>query len=182
VGIDVPPLPYLTVDGHCDPNASADYREAVESLYTTAYAIKFAEKADGRDFAVAPLEGLWSAADPSSFVERRKHEWDWTMMIMVPGFVTAAAFEAGRAQAERKRGRLPGSLRLEVLHEGRCLQALHIGSYDDEGPLLAELHEKIMPDLGVTFDGPHHEIYLGDPRKTAPEKLKTILRQPIRPA
>jgi hypothetical protein len=177
-----PRVLYLMTDGHGDPNASPEYPRAVEALYSTAYALKFACKAQGRDFVVAPLEGLWSAADPSSFVERRKHEWDWTMLIMVPDFVDRAAFESARERAQAKRGELPASLRLEALEEGLCLQALHIGSYDQEGPLLARLHNEIMPAGGYDFAGPHHEIYLGDPRKTVPEKLKTILRQPVRTA
>jgi hypothetical protein len=178
----VPRVRYLMVDGHGDPNATPDYRRAVEALYSTAYALKFACKAEGRDFVVAPLEGLWSAADPSSFVERRKHEWDWTMLIMVPDFVEDAAFAAARDKAASKLGDLPSSLRLEALEEGLSLQALHIGSYDEEGPLLARLHDEIMPAGGYAFAGPHHEIYLGDPRKTEPARLKTILRQPVRKA
>ena len=178
--VTVPRVLYLMVDGHGDPNASPEYPRAVATLYSIAYALKFACKAQGRDFVVAPLEGLWSAADPSSFVARRKHEWDWTMLIMVPDFVDAGLFAEARAKAEAKLGALPESARLEPLEEGLCLQALHIGSYDDEGPLLARLHNEIMPAGGYAFAGPHHEIYLGDPRKTAPEKLKTILRQPVR--
>ena len=140
VAIDAPPACYLMADGHGDPNQAPEYRHVVESLYSVAYALKFACKAGGRDFVVAPLEGLWSAPDPASFTARRKHEWDWTMMIMVPDFVDGAAFEAARAAALNKRGGLADSLRLERLEEGLCLQALHIGSYDEEGPLLAELH------------------------------------------
>ena len=136
--------------------------------------MKFATKTQpGKDYVVPPLEGLWWADNPDDFAGRRKHLWQWTMMIMVPDFV------------ERSRTRLPwrgrrgaratsASPRLEPLDEGRCLQTLHIGSYDDEGPMLARLHNEIMPAKGVTFAGPHHEIYLSDPRKTPPEKLKTI--------
>jgi len=180
--VTVPRALYLMTDGHGDPNASPEYPRAVEALYSTAYALKFACKAEGRDFVVAPLEGLWSAADPNSFVERRKHEWDWTMLIMVPDFVDQAAFESARGKAQAKLGPLPASLRLEALEEGLCLQALHVGSYDQEGPLLARLHNAIMPAGGYDFAGPHHEIYLGDPRRTEPARLKTILRQPVRKA
>lgn len=168
------------VDGHGDPNRTPAYKQALESLYSTAYAIKFACKAEGRDFVVAPLEGLWSAASPESFTARRKDEWDWTMMIMVPDFVDAPKFQAARDKARAKLGALSDCLRLESLEEGHCLQALHVGSYDEEGPLLAQLHDEIMPAGGYTFAGPHHEIYLGDPRKAPPSKLKTILRQPVR--
>ena len=176
----VPRVLCLMADGHGDPNASPEYPRTVEALYSTAYALKFACKAQGRDFVVPPLEGLWSAADPDSFVERRKHEWDWTMLIVVPDFVDEASFETACVKSRSKLGQLPASMRLETLEEGLCLQALHLGSYDDEGPLLARLHNEIMPAGGYDFAGPHHEIYLSDPRKTASEKLKTILRQPVR--
>lgn len=180
VPIDVPPISYLMADGHGDPNRAPEYKRAVESLYATAFTIKFLYKADGRDFVVAPLEGLWSARDPESFTARRKDEWDWTMMIMMPDFVDEASLQRARGKAAEKLGSISESLRLETLEEGVCLQALHIGSYDDEGPLLAKLHNEIMPAEGYDFAGRHHEIYLGDPRKTAPEKLKTLLRQPVR--
>jgi hypothetical protein len=180
VPVDVPPVSYLMVDGHGDPNRAPAYKLAVESLYTTAYTAKFAGKAKGKDFVMMPLEGLWSAPDPESFTARRKDEWDWTMMIMVPDFVDADTFHAAALKVRAKLGTLPESLRLESLEEGLCLQALHIGSYDDEGPLLATLHREIMPAAGYTFAGRHHEVYLSDPRKTPPEKLKTLLRQPVR--
>ena len=182
VQIDVPPVSYLMADGHGDPNSAPEYTAAVQSLYATAYTIKFLYKADGRDFVVAPLEGLWSARDPESFIARRKDEWDWTMMIMVPDFVDEPSFQRARARAAEKLGAISDSLRLETLEEGLCLQALHIGSYDEEGPLLAKLHNEIMPAERYDFAGRHHEIYLGDPRKTAREKLKTLLRQPVRRA
>ena len=178
--IEVPPMSYLMVDGHGDPNRAPEYKSAVEGLYATAYTIKFLCKAEGRDFVVPPLEGLWSAPDPESFTARRKDEWDWTMMIMMPDFVDQALFQRARGKAAEKMGSIPESLRLEVLEEGLCLQALHIGSYDEEGPLLAKLHNEIMPAERYDFAGRHHEIYLGDPRKTASEKLKTLLRQPVR--
>jgi hypothetical protein len=182
VPIDVPPVSYLMADGHGDPNRAPEYKAAVESLYATAYTIKFLYKADGQDFVVPPLEGLWSARDPESFTARRKEEWDWTIMIMMPDFVDEASFQRARGRAAEKLGTISESLRLETLEEGLCLQALHIGSYDEEGPLLAKLHNEIMPAEGYNFAGRHHEIYLGDPRKTASEKLKTLLRQPVRRA
>jgi hypothetical protein len=177
--IQVPVVRYLMVDGHGDPNAVPEYQSAVESLFATAYAIKFACKAEGRDFVVPPLEGLWSAPDPESFVARRKDEWDWTMMIMVPDHVDRQLFETAKRKSEAKLGRLPATLRLQALEEGPSLQALHVGSYDDEGPLLAMLHDEIMPADGYAFNGAHHEIYLSDPRRTPARKLKTLLRQPV---
>ncbi|MFL6733670.1 MAG: GyrI-like domain-containing protein [Sphingomicrobium sp.] len=179
--IDVPPCRYLMVDGQGDPNKAPEYKQAVEALYSTAYTLKFMLKAQALDFAVAPLEGLWTASDPASFVAREKDQWSWTMMIMVPDFVDQLSFQSALAAASRKLDRDLTSTRLEDLHEGTCLQAMHVGSYDDEGPLLAKLHNEIMLQKNVIFAGAHHEIYLSDPRRTVPDKLKTILRQPVRP-
>jgi hypothetical protein len=180
VTVEVPSMRYLMVDGYGDPNTAPEYRRAVESLYSTAYVLKFQSKAEGRDFVVMPLEGLWSAPDPESFTARRKHEWDWTIMIMVPDHVGEEQFGAARIKAAEKVGDGASSVRLETLDEGLSLQALHVGSYDDEGPLLAQLHDEIMPANGYDFAGRHHEIYLSDARKTPPAKLRTILRQPVR--
>ncbi|WP_291840135.1 GyrI-like domain-containing protein [Brevundimonas sp.] len=180
--IEAPPVAYLMVDGHGDPNAAPEYGRAVESLYATAYAAKFMCKAKGRDFVVPPLEGLWSAPNPESFTARRKHEWDWTMMIMVPDDLDQPMFEQAVARSRDKGIELAATLRPETLREGLCLQALHVGSYDDEGPLLARLHDEIMPQGGYEFAGRHHEVYLSDPRKTPAAKLRTLLRQPVRKA
>lgn len=181
VSVDVPELMFIKVDGKGDPNTTPTYKRAVEWLYCVAYAAKFGAKAAlAKDFVVPPLEGLWFADDPSSFVDRRKAEWQWTMMIMLPDFIDLALVEAGIAKARKKLGEPPETLRLEPSHEGLSLQALHVGPYDAEGPLLARLHDEIMPALGYTFAGPHHEIYLGDPRRVDPSRLKTILRQPVK--
>ncbi|WP_350347631.1 GyrI-like domain-containing protein [Agromyces sp. G08B096] len=186
--VDVPPMRYLAVDGHGDPNRAPAYAEAVEALYSVAYTAKFQSKRElGRDFVVGPLEGLWRADDPAAFVSREKEAWSWTMLIAQPEWIdddaVAAAITAVRAKAERKREPAPAALdRVRLLHleEGLSAQILHLGSYDDEGPTLARLHDDWMPRHGLAFNGDHHEIYLGDPRRTAPEKLKTILRQPVR--
>jgi len=181
VEVDVPEMTFLKADGAGDPNRAAEYRVAVEWLYGLAYAKKFAARAElGRDHVVPPLEALWWSDDPGSFVRREKDRWRWTVMILVPDFMPRALFEAACARMDAKRPDRPASLRREPLAEGRSLQALHIGSYDDEGPLLHLLHDEVMPALGVGFNGPHHEIYLGDPRRAAPARLKTILRQPVR--
>lgn len=180
--IDAPPAAYLMVDGRGDPNAAPEYRLAVESLYATAYAAKFMCKAEGRDFVVPPLEGLWSAPNPESFTARRKHEWDWTMMIMVPDDLDQSMFQQAVARCRSRGGALSATLRLETLREGLCLQALHVGGYDDEGPLLDRLHHEIMPQGGYSFGGRHHEVYLSDPRKTPAAKLRTLVRQPVRKA
>jgi hypothetical protein len=181
VAVDVPPMQFVMVDGAGDPNTAPAYRTAVEWLYGVSYAMKFAAKSLlGRDYVVPPLEGLWSADDPRSFASRDKDRWRWTMMILVPEFVTPAMFEEAVAKTRRKSGTPPATLRLEDYHEGPSLQILHIGSYDDEGPVLARLHDVVMPREKMDFNGAHHEIYLGDPRKTEPSKLRTILRQPVK--
>ncbi len=180
VEIDVPELEFVKVDGRGDPNNDTSYKRAIEWLYSTSYAMKFAAKAKfGRDYVVPPLEGLWWADDPQDFIERRKSRWQWTMMIMAPDFVDRSLYAAALTKAGDKLGEPPASLRLEPIREGCCLQTLHIGSYDDEGPILARLHDEIMPSMGLAFSGPHHEIYLSDARRTPPGKLKTILRQPV---
>lgn len=180
VAVDVPPMQFVKVDGAGDPNCVPDYGEALGWLYSTSYAMKFASKALGRDYVVPPLEGLWWADDPAAFAARHKDQWQWSMMILVPDFVSAEMFEEARRKAAAKLGKAPVSLRLERLVEGPSLQTLHIGSYDAEGPVLAQLHDIEMPARGLTFNGPHHEIYLGDPRKVAASKLRTVLRQPVR--
>ena len=182
--VEVPPMQFVKVDGEGDPNTAPAYRSAVEWLYGVSYAMKFAAKAElGKDYVVPPLEGVWWADDPMSFVMRQKDRWRWTMMIMAPDFVVPAMFENALAKTARKHRRPPPqSLRLEPYDEGLSLQTLHVGSYDDEGPILARLHAEVMPNREMTFNGPHHEIYLSDPRRTEPARLKTILRQPVKAA
>lgn len=180
--VEVPPLDYLAVDGRGDPNTAPAYRGAVEALYAAAYTLKFMSKKELlRDYVVPPLEGLWWARDMASFVVRRKSEWSWTMMIMIPDFVDDAMAERAIAAAKKK----AASAALDRLHvariaEGRAVQILHVGPYDAEGPILSKLHEEFLPANGLVEAGHHHEIYLSDPRKTAPDKLRTVLRQPVR--
>jgi hypothetical protein len=190
VAVDVPPMNYLMVDGHGDPNTARAYQDAIEALYAVAYKLKFMSKKElGRDYVVPPLEGLWWAADMDAFtIARDKSAWDWTMMIMQPEWITQAMFESAVAQVKEQKG-LPAlshgeprglPLRLETYHEGLCLQILHIGSYEDEAPVLERLHQEFMPQNGYIPAGKHHEIYLSDPRRAAPDRLKTVLRQPVR--
>lgn len=178
--VELPPMDYLAVRGAGDPNRSPAYGEAVETLFGAAYALKFLSKKAGSDYVVPPLEGLWWADDPADFVARRKDSWRWIMMILVPPFVEPGFVGQAIAQAAEKAA--PAADRLETmrLEEGTCLQTLHVGSYDAEGPVLAHLHDSLMPEEGWTFNGHHHEVYLSDPRRVQPEKLKTILRQPVR--
>ncbi len=175
---------FAMIDGHGDPNTAQAYKDAVEALYAVAYKVKFASKHElDRDYVVPPLEGLWWAEDVGVFTERDKSAWDWTMMIMQPDWIIQdMVTEAVRQVADSKDLPALPLLRLETYHEGLSVQILHIGSYDDEGPTIARLHNEFLPQNGYVEAGKHHEIYLSDPRRTAPEKLKTVLRQPVEKA
>jgi len=176
-----PRLPYLMIDGQGAPGTSAEYNAALEHLYPLAYAVKFLSKRDlGRDYAVPPLEGLWWADDRSAFIEQgRRDEWRWTLMLMLPDWIEAAHVYAARL---KKPGLDLSAVRLGHLEERQCLSRLHLGPFAEEAPVLRDLHHTVMPAAGLTFGGEHHEIYLSDPRRVAPEKLRTILRQPVKPA
>jgi len=177
--VDVPPLSYLMIDGIGDPE-SEGFAQAVEALYSLAYPLKFAyKKSEGRDWTVMPLEGLWWADDPEVFARQERDRWQWTLMILQPDFVEAGRVDECREAALKKK-ELPrlSQVRLETLSEGRCAQVLHVGPYAEEGETIAGLHQFIA-EAGHALSGKHHEVYLSDPRRTAPEKLKTILRQPV---
>jgi hypothetical protein len=182
VQVEVPAMQFVMIDGAGDPNTAAAYKDAVQWLYTVSYTLKFASKLSlKRDYTVPPLEGLWWADDMNTFITREKNRWSWTMMIMAPDWIDGAMFEEATAKATAKAGaQPPASLRLEPFDEGLSVQIMHIGPYDAEGPTIARLHGEYLPAHGLTENGHHHEIYIGDPRRTAPEKLKTVLRQPVR--
>jgi len=181
VTVDIPPTNYLMLDGHGDPNQSAHYQAVIESLFSLAYTIKFAiKKADGSEYAVFPCEGLWWVKDMREFSTEHKENWDWTMMIAQPSLVTLEWVESSRKEALKKKGlALLEQVRFEAYTEGCSAQLMHIGPYSAEGPNIARLHGYIE-ELGGHKSLKHHEIYLGDVRKTAPEKLKTVIRQPYR--
>lgn len=179
--IEVPAMNFLMIDGEGDPNIAESYKIAVETLYTVAYTVKFMSKREhGKDYVVLPLEGLWYADDMTAFVRRDKSAYRWTMMVMQPEWITTDMVHAAMKAAAKKK-KLPAlpKMRFESYAEGKSVQLLHIGSYDDEAPKLAHLHNQFMPQHSLKFNGLHHEIYISDPRKTTPEKLKTILRQPV---
>ena len=180
--VEVPEMQYLMIDGTGNPGTAAAYQEALAALYAVAYKIKFISKKElDRDYVVPPLQGLWWAEDMSAFVTGNKDDWLWTMMIMAPDWITEKVYTQALevvANGKEPPAALEG-LRLESYHEGLCAQIMHIGSYADEAPTLHRLHHEWMPANGYTFNGKHHEIYLSDPRRVAPEKLKTVLRQPV---
>jgi hypothetical protein len=182
--VEVPARRYLMVDGHGDPNTSPLYTDAISALFPVAYALKSAVRREtGADDVVMPLEALWWADDMSAFTtQREKDRWRWTVMILVSDTVAPAMFDSALSVvAAKKRLARLGDVRLEVLAEGTCVQTLHVGSYDDEAAVLADMHEREIPVRGLRPTGRHHEIYLSDARRVSPDRLRTILRQPVSP-
>ena len=179
--VEVPMMQFLMIDGAGNPNSSQSYARAIEWLYSVSYPAKFMSKKEfEKDYVVPPLEGLWWADDMSAFTSGDKDNWLWTMMIMQPDWITKEIIAAAIEKAGKKLGAPPDSLRLESFEEGLCVQIMHIGAYDAEGPAIAKLHDDFLPENGLVENGHHHEIYISDPRKAAPEKLKTVLRQPVK--
>ena len=179
--VDVPAMTFIMIDGHGNPNTSVEYAESLQALYTAAYTLKFKIKKElAVDYQVMASEGLWWMDDMREFSAARKDDWKWTMMIMQPEIVTAQLFAQALEDALKKKG-LPAlaRLRLERFHEGLAMQIMYFGPYADEGPTITRMHQSIEENGHVLF-GKHHEIYLGDPRRTAPEKLRTVIRQPMR--
>jgi len=179
--VAVPELPFLMIDGAGDPTTSPGYAQAVQALYTTAYGVRFALKRrpDGVDARVMPLEGLWWVPDMLLFTESDKDAWLWTLLILLPEQAGAELVAEVRAAAMVKKPDLPlDRVRLERFAEGPCAQVLYRGPYADEGPAVQRLHTYIA-EQGYRLRGKHHEIYLGDPRRSLPAKLRTIVRQPV---
>ena len=182
--IDVPELSFLMVDGHGNPNAADAYREAVEALYAMSYTARFAAKKQlDRVHVVGPLEGLWWAENPDVFLTGSKEDWSWTMMIHQPDWITQELVDSALITVAKKK-ELPAleKLRFERFAEGLSVQTLHVGSYDDEAPVIARMHHEFLPSQNLVLRGKHHEIYLGDPRKVEAAKLRTVLRQPVSPS
>ena len=179
--VEVPQMNFLMVDGAGDPNTSGEFQQAVEALFSVSYTLKFLIKKGPAaiDYGVLPLEGVWWAEDMSVFTAGDKSSWKWTLMIMQPEYVTGELYEQALRQVRRKKG-LPAvdRLRLEPFREGRSAQVLHVGPFSEEGPTVERLH-RFIEENGYHRRGRHREIYLSDLRRAAPEKLKTIIRQPI---
>jgi hypothetical protein len=180
--VEVASAQFLAVDGHGDPNTAAAYADALATIYPMAYRLKFASKTTlDRDYGVMPLEALWWSDDLATFTSARdKSRWSWRLLNLVPSWLGADDVARARSAVERT-GHAPALrlLRYETFDEGLVVQTLHVGPYDDEGPVLAAMHRHIV-DEGFRLAGRHHEVYLSDPRRTAPERLRTILRQPVR--
>lgn len=168
---------YLAIDGGGNPNDNPDYINKIASLYKVIYGIKMSLKKEGKDFVVMPLNGLWWSEDYDNFINDVREQWKWTMMIRVPDFVTE------KELIERKEILKDGELysyieeiRYIEYTEGDAYQTLYVGPYSEEGDTVAKLHKTILEN-GFKLNGKHNEIYLSDPRKTEPSKLKTIIRQ-----
>ena len=184
--VDVPEWQFLQVDGQGDPNSAPDYSNAVLALYRLSYGLKFRSKSvHGRDYVVGPLEGLWWADDMDAFRSGDRAAWKWRMMIRQPDWIDGSDLDAVRAAMSAKPGEdavrreKAQSVSLVSFREGMVLQRLYFGPYADEAPVLIDLHDRFLPENGFSPTGRHHEIYLNDPRKVAPDKIKTILRQPV---
>ncbi|KAA3656255.1 MAG: hypothetical protein DWQ10_15790 [Calditrichaeota bacterium] len=179
--VDVPAMQYLMVDGVGDPNSSQEFQDAVEALYGMAYTLKFMckEPPISKDFVVPPLEGLWWMENMAEFSSENKDKWQWTVMIMQPEYITPEMVAKAKQKLKKKKDpvALP-KLKFETYHEGQSVQIMYIGPYSDEHETIVKLHEHIK-EKGSRLRGKHHEIYLSDPRRTAPEKLKTVIRQPF---
>ncbi len=176
--IDIPTMSFLMLDGRGDPNTDQEYKDAVEALYSVAYTIKFMLKKESAfDYAVMPLEGLWWAEGGRN---ASRENWQWTMMIMQPSVVTDETFIRALEGAKQKRS-LPAldKIRMESLDEGMAMQIMHVGPFATEDQTLEKM-EQFAEEQHYIWHGKHHEIYLSDPRKTAQERMRTVLRQPVR--
>lgn len=181
VVVDVPPMNFLMIDGVGNPNTSQEYKQAVEALYVVSYALKFMIKKGETaiDYGVMPLEGLWWVDDMTKFSMENKDVWKWTSLIMQPKYVTVDLFKQAVEQVKKKKNPPAISkLRFESFSEGLSVQIMHIGPFSAEGQTIEKIHI-FAKENNYELRGKHHEIYLNDPRKIAPEKMKTIIRQPI---
>lgn len=187
--VEVPLLTFLVIDGHGAPEGGA-FQEALQALYGAAYTLKFSVKGSdpSLDWKVMPLEALWWVEGVEhlglqAVDESRKEDWEWRAMIAQPDYVTAAMLDGAREELARKKketARL-ADVRLERIDEGRCAQVMHVGPYAAERPTIEALHA-FIGGQGMRISGHHHEVYLGDPRRTAPEKLRTVIRYAVEPA
>jgi hypothetical protein len=184
--VDVPEMSFLMIDGEGDPNISQEYQDSIEALFSVSYKVKFiSKKENSQDYVVMPLEGLWWVENPKEFTVQDKSCWKWTAMIRQPDFITKDVIKEAVQEVEKKK-KLPALSRIKFqrLHEGLSSQIMHIGPYSQEGPTVKKLHN-FIEEKGYEFNGSlpgekHHEIYISNILRTKPEKLKTIIRQPMK--
>lgn len=177
--VNVPPMNYLTVEGHGEPGSEL-FGGLLGALYNAAYTIKFGAKAEGRDFKVTGLEGLWWVEGGEDIFASDRQAWLYLLMLRVPEFVGKRTLADAKRAVELKKD-VPhiDEVKLETIREGRCVQVMHVGPYSEEGPTIEKLHS-FAAERGFEPSGRHHEVYLSDPRRVAPQKLRTIIRQPVR--
>ena len=178
--VDIPAMNFLLVNGEGAPT-SQQYSEAIEALFSVAFTLKFmVKKIKGIDYVVMPLESLWWVDDMTKFSTDHKDKWKWTAMIMQPKYVTTDDFKLAVEQVKKKKNptALP-KVKFENFKEGMAVQIMYIGPFSAEGPTITKIHTQIQ-NSGHALSGKHHEIYLNNPATTTPEKLKTILRQPMK--
>lgn len=179
--VDVPKMNFLMIDGEGDPNTSQAFQDAIDVLYPLSYTLKFMIKKGetGIDYGVLPLEGLWWVDDMSSFSIEKKDGWKWTLMIMQPDIITKEMVKKAIAQVKEKKNPISLPLvRFESFTEGKVAQIMHIGPFSEEGPTVEKVHT-FIEEMGSQRTGKHHEVYLSDIRRGAPDKWKTIIRQPM---
>jgi hypothetical protein len=183
--VEVPSFEFAMIDGSGDPNTSPDYQSAVAALYAVSYPVVITLKRAGQgELKVRPLEGLWWADDFRVFEPARQDRasWRWTMMIRQPDRVPGELYDVVFARMARKAGRdIAGRVRIERFEEGLSAQLMHRGPYAEEGPGIARLRDFVAA-RGLRPRGHHHEIYLSDPRRCAPHRMRTVLRYPVMPA
>lgn len=180
--VEVPEMNYLMVHGEGDPNTAESYAEAIQALFSVSYTLKFMIKKGPRaiDYGVMPLEGLWWIDDMSKFDPEDKSNWKWTAMIMQPDILTQNEVEEAISRTAEKK-ELPALplLEFQPFREGKAAQIMHIGPFSEEGPSIQKLHQ-FVAECGYHRHGKHHEIYLSDIRRAAPDKWRTIIRQPYK--
>jgi len=176
--VELPEAAFLVVSGEGSPESQA-FQDAIGALYSVAYTLKMSGKSEGHDFKVPTFEGLWWMLSDGAELPRER--WHWQLLMMVPDFVSEASVEAAKEQLKARKKELKARLRFDRIRQGLCVQMLHVGPYETE-PGSIEKMTAFIDELGLKQRGPHHEVYLGDPRRSKPEALKTILRQPVEPA
>lgn len=182
--VEIPSFEFVMIDGSGDPRTSPDYQAAVTALYAVSYPVVITVKRAGRpDLKVRPLEGLWWADDVRVFqpASEDRERWRWTMMIRQPDDVPGDVYARAVAAMTRKLGQeIADRVRIERFDEGACVQLMHHGPYTEEGRDIARLHD-FAATQGLRLRGHHHEIYVSDPRKSPPQKMRTVLRHPVEP-
>jgi hypothetical protein len=182
IAVKVPKMKFLMVDGRGDPNTSKDFQEAIGALYSLSYTMKFMLKfgPEKKEHMVMPLEALWWTDEGTDFFSAEKKTWNWTAMMAQPGHVDKELIAKARKELVRKKKVVPGidKVKLVEWEEGLSAEIMHIGPYSCERPNIEMVHKFII-DSGHRLRGKHHEIYMSDPRRSKPEKLKTVIRQPM---